>query len=259
MTDDEMIEQNPERDVRPTCLVTGASKGIGRAIALRMAHTHDIVAVARDEAALDELAAEIGEMGGRCRTVVLDVTQPEAVAAALSEVRADVLVNNAGVATMKPFLELTAEEWHRMIDANLNALFHVTRAVLPGMVERGRGHVIVIGSLAGRNTFVGGTAYTATKHAVMGFADSLMLEVREAGVKVSVIMPGSVETDLFPSGTDTSWMLEPDDVAESVAYVVETPPWTLVGRLEVRPLSPKRKREELGRDGGGHRGGAKEE
>jgi 3-oxoacyl-[acyl-carrier protein] reductase len=233
-----------ESERRPTCLVTGASKGIGRAIALRMAHTHDIIAAARSEDALDTLAAEIGEMGGRCHTVVVDVADPAAVALALDELRVDVLVNNAGVATMKPFMQLTAEEWHRMIDVNLNALFHVTRSVLPGMIERGSGHVLIIGSIAGRNTFAGGTAYTATKHAVMGFAESLMLEVRDAGVKVSVVMPGSVSTELFPAGTNTSWMLEPEDVAESVAYAVDTPPWVLVHRVEVRPLSPKRARSE---------------
>lgn len=231
---------------RPVCLVTGASRGIGRAIAMRMALTHDIVAVARSEEALDALAAEIGETGGRCHTVVLDIADPVAVAAALGDLRVDVLVNNAGVATMKPFMELTPAEWHGMVDINLNALYHVTRAVLPGMIERGRGHVLITGSTAGRNTFVGGTAYVATKHAVMGFAECLMLEVRDAGVKVSVIMPGSVATDLFPEGTNTSWMIEPEDVAESVAYVVDTPPWVLVHRLEVRPLSPKRKREDAG-------------
>jgi 3-oxoacyl-[acyl-carrier protein] reductase len=234
-----------EQERRPTCLVTGASKGIGRAIALRMALTHDIIAAARSEDALDTLAAEIGELGGRCHTVVVDVADPAAVALALDELRVDVLVNNAGVATMKPFIELTAEEWHRMIDVNLNALFHVTRAVLPGMIERGSGHVLIIGSIAGRNAFAGGTAYTATKHAVMGFAESLMLEVRDAGVKVSVVMPGSVSTELFPDGTDTSWMIEPEDVAESVAHAVDTPPWVLVHRIEVRPLSPRRKRESL--------------
>jgi 3-hydroxy acid dehydrogenase / malonic semialdehyde reductase len=243
MTDD-AIERGAgdEIDKLPVCLVTGASKGIGRAIALRMAHTHDIVAVARNEDALDLLAAEIGEEGGRCHTLVVDVSDPAAVAAALGDLRVDVLVNNAGVATLKPFMELTAAEWHAMVDVNLNALYHVTRAVLPGMMERGYGHVLIIGSTAGRNTFAGGTAYVATKHAVMGFAESLMLEVRDAGVKVSVVTPGSVATELFPPGTDTSWMIEPEDVAESVAYAVDTPPWVLVHRVEVRPLSPRRKR-----------------
>ena len=239
---DETNEQDGGEEPRPVCLVTGASKGIGRAIALRMAQTHDVVAVARDEAQLDELAAEIGELGGRCHTIVCDVRDPQAVALSLGDVRCDVLVNNAGVATMKPFLQLTPEEWHAMVDVNLNALYHVTRAVLPGMVERQRGHVLIIGSTAGRNTFVNGTAYVATKHAVMGFAECLMLEVRDAGVKVSVVTPGSVETGLFPAGTDTSWMIEPEDVAESVAYAVDTPPHVLVHRVEVRPLSPKRKR-----------------
>jgi NADP-dependent 3-hydroxy acid dehydrogenase YdfG len=242
---DEILESGDEvAERRPVCLVTGASRGIGRAIAMRMALTHDIVAVARREEALDELAAEIGEGGGRCHTVVLDVTDPAAVAVALGELKVDVLVNNAGVSTMKPFVELTPAEWHAMVDVNLNALYHVTRAVLPGMMERGHGHVLIIGSTAGRNTFVGGTAYVATKHAVMGFAECLMLEVRDAGVKVSVIMPGSVATDLFPEGTDTRWMIEPEDVAESIAYAVETPPWVLVHRLEVRPLSPRRKRDD---------------
>ena len=225
----------------PIALVTGASRGIGRAIALRLADTHEVIAAARDEAALDALAEEVGEMGGRCHTMVLDVTDGDLVAEALRDVRVDVLVNNAGVATMKPFLELTREEWQRMMDVNVNALYHVTRAVLPGMMQRQEGHVVIIGSLAGRNTFVGGTCYAATKHAVMGFAESLMLEVRDAGVKVSVVMPGSVATELFPEGTDTSWMLHPEDVAESVAYAIETPPHVLVGRIEVRPRTAKKR------------------
>ena len=176
------------------------------------------------------------------QSIPVDVSHFLAVATALTGLHVDVLVNNAGVATMRPFLEMTAEEWHRMIDVNVNALYHVTRAVLPGMVSRGRGHVCTIGSIAGRNTFAGGTAYAGTKHFVMGFAESLYFEVRDAGVGVSVIMPGSVDTDLFPPGTDRSWMIEPGNVADAVAFVVTAPPHMLVHRLEVRPLSPKRKR-----------------
>ncbi len=224
----------------PTALVTGASRGIGRAVARRLAQEYDIIAVARSESELDTLRAEIGEAGGRCSTVTLDLTDPRAVADALADTDADVLVNNAGVASMKRFLELTAEDWHRMVDVNVNALYHVTRAVLPGMVARRGGHVVTIGSIAGRNAFVGGTCYAATKHAVMGFSESLMLEVRDSGVKVSVILPGSVATELFPEGTDTSWMLDPEQVAESVAHVVNAPPGVLVYQLEVRPLTPKR-------------------
>ena len=227
---------------RPVALITGASRGIGRAIAAALAPTHDLIVVARDASHLEETASLSRSAGAAVQSVLLDVTDAPAVASALSGMEVDVLVNNAGVAVMRPFLEMTAEEWHRMVDVNVNALYHVTRALLPGMVARGRGHVCTIGSIAGRNTFAGGTAYTGTKHFVMGFSESLMLEVRDAGVGVSVVMPGSVDTDLFPPGTNRTWMLEPKDVGDAVAFVVNSPAHMLVHRIEVRPLSPKRPR-----------------
>ncbi len=223
-----------------TALVTGASRGIGRAIALRLASTHEIVAVARSQPELDRLVSEVEGAGGRCRAVPLDVSDPEAVRAALQGVEADMLVNNAGVGVMKPLLEMEPAEWGRMMDVNVNALYHVTRAVLPGMVRRGRGHVVTIGSLAGRNTFAGGTAYTGTKHFVIGFSESLMLEVREHGVKVSVVMPGSVDTGFGGGGRDKSWALKPEDVAEAVVHLLETPPHVLVSRVEMRPRTTGR-------------------
>lgn len=227
---------------RPIALITGASRGIGHAIAVRLADTHDVILVARDAAKLEETAEACRGAGAQADTIAVDVSNFLEVATALTGLPVDVLVNNAGVATMRPFLEMTADEWHRMVDVNVNALYHVTRAVLPGMVQRGHGHVCTIGSIAGRNTFAGGTAYTGTKHFVMGFSESLMLEVRDAGVGVSVVMPGSVDTDLFPPGTNKSWMLEASNVADAVAFVVTTPPHMLVHRIEVRPLSPKRPR-----------------
>ena len=234
--------------VRPTALVTGASRGIGRSIALRLATTHDILAAARSADALARLSAEIGAQGGRCEPLPVDVADPTSVATALAGREVDVLVNNAGVGTLKPLLELTPEQWRAMVDVNLNALYHVTRAVLPGMVARGRGHVVIIGSIAGRSAFVGGAAYAATKHAAMGFAESLMLEVRDAGVKVSIVNPGSVATEFSSApgdrkrgaAADAKARLAADDVAESVAFVVSTPPEVLVHRLEVRVLSPNR-------------------
>ena len=233
---------------RPTALVTGASRGIGRAIALALAPSHDLILTARTAHALDAVAAEATAGGAVVRTIPCDVADPAAVESALAGVDCDVLVNNAGVATLKPFLSLSPSQWHAMVNVNINALYHVTRAVLPGMVARQRGHVITIGSTAGRNTFTGGTCYAGTKHFVMGFSESLMLEVRDAGVKVSVVMPGSVETDLFPAGTDTSWMCTPDDIATAVQHLVHTPPHTLQFIVEVRPLSPKRRRDGSRRD-----------
>jgi 3-oxoacyl-[acyl-carrier protein] reductase len=226
----------------PIALVTGASRGIGRAIAHRLADRHEIVAVARSADELETLATEIADAGGRCHTITLDVTDADAVRAALADVEADVLVNNAGVGVMRPLLEMDYADWQRMLDVNVNALYHVTRAVLPGMVERGRGHVVTIGSLAGRNTFAGGTAYTGTKHFVMGFSESLMLEVRDAGVKVSVVMPGSVATDFGRGRHDEGldWKLHAEDVAEAVAHVVDTPPHVLVSKVEMRPRAPKK-------------------
>ena len=229
-----------DTESRPVALVTGASKGIGRAIALRLAEEYDVVALARSEEALDALAEEIGEQGGNCHTLVVDLRDPKGIADALAGMEIDVVVNNAGVGFLKPFLELTPDEWATMVDVNLNALYHVTRAVLPGMIERRRGHVVIIGSIAGRSAFVGGSCYAATKHAVMGFAESLMLEVRDAGVRVSVVNPGSVATD-FGRGEQADWMLKAEDVAESVAFALGAPEHVLLHRIEVRASAPKKK------------------
>lgn len=225
---------------RQTAVITGASRGIGRAIALRLGATHHVVALARTGAELVSLAAEIRSSGGTCDAIELNVADATAVAAALEGVRADVLVNNAGVGFLKPLLDLTPDEWQTMVDVNFNALFHVTRAVLPGMVTRGYGHIVMIGSIAGRSAFVGGTCYASTKHAVMGFSESLMLEVRDKGVKVSVVNPGSVATSFSTRERDTSWMLTADDVADAVVDAIDTPPRVLVHRIEVRAAMPKK-------------------
>ena len=225
---------------RQTAVITGASRGIGRAIALRISATHHVVALARTTGELDSLANEIQSQGGSCDTIESSVAEAKAVARALDGIRADVLVNNAGVGFLKPMLELTPDEWQTMVDVNFNALFHVTRAVLPGMVARGRGHIVMIGSIAGRSAFVGGTCYAATKHAVMAFSESLMLEVRDKGVKVSVVNPGSVATSFSTRERDTSWMLTADDVADAVIDAIDTPPRVLVHRIEVRAAMPKK-------------------
>lgn len=224
-----------------TALVTGASRGIGRAIALRLAADgYDIVAVARDQGELDTLCAEITRTGRNCRAIALDVTDAMAVQRALKGLEVDVLVNNAGVGVIKPFVEMSPDEWNTMMDVNVNALFHVTHALLPGMLERGRGHVCTIGSISARSAYVGGAAYSGTKAFVTAWAESLMLEVRGRGVKVSVVAPGGVATEF--SGHEVTdadrWKLAPEDVAAAVSQVVGTPPDVLIHRLEVRTLTP---------------------
>ena len=225
---------------KPVAIITGASRGIGRAIAVRLSTTYDIVAVARSDDELETLAQEIERRGGTCRPRVVDITHPEAVSSALSGIDAQVLVNNAGVGINKPFMELTRDEWRQMVDVNFNALFDVTRAVLPSMIARQSGHVVIIGSISGRSAYVGGTCYAATKHAAMAFSESLMLELRDSGVKVSIVNPGSVATH-FSERSDKSWMLTPEDVAESVAFMVNTPSDVLVHRVEIRTLTVPKK------------------
>ena len=226
---------------RPTAVVTGASRGIGRAVALRLAATHRVLAIARDGERLEALCHEVAASGGECRPCVLDLTRPGDIERALHGLNADVLVNNAGVITKKPLLQMTPDEWSEMMAVNVSALFHVTRQLLPGMVERRRGHIVNIASIAGRSAFPGGTGYVTTKHAVLGFSESLMLEVREHGVKVSVVMPGSVATDMIVGDSkDQSWMLKPEDVATVVAEILAMPSHALTYQVEVRAANPKK-------------------
>ena len=220
--------------------MTGASRGIGRAVAGRLARDgYEVILAARGAAELGKAVTWITDNGGRARALELDLTRPRDISEALRGLDVDVLVNNAGIGILKPMVELTADDWHRMVDVNVNALYHVTSAVLPGMLARGAGHVCTIGSISARSAFVGGSCYAGTKAFVTAWAESLMLEVRDRGVKVSVVMPGSVATTFGgkePSASD-SWRLSPEDVAESVAHVIATPPSVLVHRLEVRTLT----------------------
>ena len=226
---------------RRTAIVTGASRGIGRAIAVRLAREFEVLALARDAKRLDNLSREISASGGSCRPVVVDLSKPAAIDKALEGIEADVLVNNAGVITKKPLTKMTPDEWHEMMDVNVNAVYHATRKLLPGMIARRRGHIVNIASIAGRSAFPGGTGYVATKHAVLGFSESLMLEVREFGVKVSVVMPGSVATDmLVGDNPDQSWMLKPEDVAAVVADILASPSHALTYQVEVRASNPRK-------------------
>jgi 3-oxoacyl-[acyl-carrier protein] reductase len=224
----------------PTALVTGASKGIGRAIALRLSPAWHVIGLARSEPELRSLGEAIAARGGTFTGIAADLRDTHGTALALQGVACDVLVNNAGVMFKKPFIDLTPDEWHAMVDVNLNAMYHVTRAVLPGMLQRGRGHVINVASIAGRSAFPGGSCYAATKHAVLGFSECLLLEVRDAGVKVTVVMPGSVATEMTPGGSQVAWALRPDDVAQCVESVLAMPAHALTYQVEVRAARPRK-------------------
>jgi 3-oxoacyl-[acyl-carrier protein] reductase len=196
---------------------------------------------------VEALVAELQAAGIAAAGAAADVSQPEPVEHAVAQVTEalgdiGLLVNNAGVLIARPFEELTLEDWDTTMATNLRSLFVVTRAVLPGMRRRRAGTVVNVASLAGRNGFAGGTAYTASKHAVLGFARSLMLEVRKEGIRVITICPGSVDTGMLRDQamlkSDPHRILQPDDVAEAILAAVRLPPRAMVSEIDVRPTNP---------------------
>ena len=152
------------------------------------------------------------------------------------------LVNNAGVLIARPLEELTLADWDATMATNLRGLFLVTQAVLPAMRRRREGTVVNVASLAGRNGFVGGTAYAASKHGVLGFSRSLMLEVRKEGIRVVTICPGSVDTGMLRDQpllkSDPQRILQPEDVAAAILHAVQLPDRALVSELDLRPTNP---------------------
>jgi NADP-dependent 3-hydroxy acid dehydrogenase YdfG len=231
-----------------TALITGATQGIGRATAFALGRAGYAVGVcARTVGRVEALVAELRAEGIAAAGAGADVSQPEPVARAVAQVsealgEIGLLVNNAGVLIARPFEELTVEEWDTTMATNLRSLFVVTRAVLPGMRRRGEGTVVNVASLAARNGFAGGTAYAASKHAVLGFARSLMLEVRKEGIRVITICPGSVATGMLRDQpmlkSDPARILQPDDVAQAILAAVRLPPRALVSEIDVRPTNP---------------------
>ena len=231
-----------------TVLVTGATQGIGRATAVAFGRAGSRVGVcARTADAVDALVSELHAEGIEAAGAAADVADPEQVRPAVAQVVAQlgeigVLVNNAGVLIARPFEELTLEDWDVTMATNLRSLYLVTREVLPAMRRRREGTIVNVASLAGRNGFVGGTAYAASKHAVLGFARSLMLEVRQDGVRVVTVCPGSVDTGLIRDQpmlrTNRERILQPEDVAETILHAVRLPGRALVSELDVRPTNP---------------------
>ena len=222
--------------------VTGATEGIGRAIAFALGREGWHVGFcARTAEKVEALEHELD--AGATADVGLEAEVRAAVAHVSDRLGAiDTLVNNAGVLIAKPFLELSLEEWDRTMATNLRSMFLVTREVLPAMRAMGRGDIVNIASLAGRNGFAGGTAYTASKHAVLGFSKSLMLETRKEGIRVIAVCPGSVATalladqPLLPSNAER--IMQPDDVAATVLAALLLPGRALVSELDIRPTNP---------------------
>jgi NAD(P)-dependent dehydrogenase (short-subunit alcohol dehydrogenase family) len=230
-------------------VVTGGTRGIGRAIAERLLREGAAVAICGRsnqsvETALDALRPLGRVIGNAC-----DVTQVDQVSAFFAAVDRefgglDILVNNAGKGVFGKVADLTPDEWRANIELNLNGPFYCSREALARFRQRGGGFIVNISSLAGKNPFSGGAGYNASKFGLNGFSEALMLDHRYDNVRVASIMPGSVDTG-FSGGPsdrsgDTSWMIAPEDVAEAVAMVLRMPARTMVSRIEMRPAQPRK-------------------
>lgn len=224
-------------------LVTGGSRGIGRAVAHRLAKLGAAVSICgRDRAALQGSAASLEKLWARSFFHVTDVTQSKQVSGLVAKTEAalgpiTILVNNAGIGLFGPAHEKAEADWDRLLDTNLKSVFLVSRAVVPSMIRRGSGDIINISSLAGRNTFAGGGIYCASKWGLLGLSGCMMEDLREHGIRVSVICPGSVATEF--SGRrrkDASKALRPEDVALAVEAIVTQRPGSLLSEIHLRTL-----------------------
>jgi len=193
---------------------------------------------------VEELASRHGE---RVSGEAVDVRQQSQVDAFVARVEEagggiDCLVNNAGLGIFGAVDELKGEEWREVVETNLSGAFYFLRAVSPGMKRRGGGWIFNIASLAGKNPFAGGAAYNASKFGMVGLSEAAMLDLRHHGVRVTAILPGSVDTGFRSgSGGDTGWMLAPEDVARTVSDLLRYPRRALPSLVEMRPSQPPKK------------------
>ena len=210
---------------RDVSLITGSSKGIGKAIALMLAkENHNVMLFGRDINALNEVQTQVKNLG---------------VESELKKYgKIDHLINNAGIGILKKLVDSTQDEFKRQIDVNLIGVYNFTKCVVDNMIERKSGSIINIASLAGKNSFVGGTMYSATKHALLGFTRSLMLELRGYNIRVAAVCPGSVSTEFNPAHDPKRKILQADDVAETVSLILKLPPRALASEIDLRPTNP---------------------
>ncbi len=227
-------------------LVTGASRGIGRAIASQLASLGAAISICgRDEEKLRIAAAELREAGAKFLATRADVTSEKDVLSLVESTEKQlgpisILVNNAGTGSggFGPLQEKTEAEWDHVMNTNLKSVFFVSRAVIPGMIQRGAGDIVNISSLAGKNTFAGGGIYCASKWALQGLSGCMAEDLRAHGIRVSVICPGSVATDFRGRGPkDATKVLTAEDVAHAVAMVLTQGPQSFISEVHLRPVA----------------------
>ncbi len=229
--------------------VTGGSKGIGYGVAEALIKLGAKVAIsARSKEEVEAAAEQLSKQGaGRAIGITCDVRDLQAQRKAVKQIvkefgNLDAVVANAGVGRFGNISELSAEDWQATIDTNLTGVFNTVKASLEEL-KKSKGFLVTIASLAGTNFFAGGAAYNASKFGLVGFTQAVMLDVREAGVRVSTIMPGSVATHFagHTPSADDAWKIQPEDVGQLVVDLLKMPARTLPSKVEVRPAQPKSK------------------
>jgi 3-oxoacyl-[acyl-carrier protein] reductase len=226
-------------------LVTGGSRGIGRAIAeMLIAYGARVVITGRNAGDLSRAEKQLGAAVSGVKADVREADEVErAVRQAVDQFGGiDILVNNAGVGVFKNAADMSVAEWQTVIDTNVSGVFYACRAVIPRLRERGGGWIINISSLASKNPFSGGAAYSASKAALNAFSEALMQEVRYDNIRVSYVLPGSVATGFSGRGAsgEADWKVQPEDVARVVIDLLSMPARSLPSRVELRPSKPQK-------------------
>jgi len=225
-------------------VVSGGSRGIGQAISTRLAEMDaSVVLTGRDEARVQQVACDLAAQGHRAEGIACDITDLASVEALGKRLRrdygrVDILVNNAGIGGPPGVLhELAPGDWDAIFNTNLRGVYYMLRAIVPLMIQAGAGHIINISSLAGKNPLPRGAAYSASKWGLNGLTYGVAEELRGQNIRVSVICPGSVNTDFSPrrEGKETSKMLQPGDVAHAVAMLVTQEPQSFISEVLIRP------------------------
>ena len=224
-------------------LVTGGSRGIGKAIAARLAQLGAAVAICgRDSKRLEASAHALQQSGARVHWQKTDVTKSSEIETLVNETEAalggiSILVNNAGMGLFGPAHEKPEQEWDTLMNTNLKSVFLVSRKVIPAMIQRKTGDIINISSLAGKNTFAGGGIYCASKWALQGLSGCMAEDLRNYGIRVSTVCPGSVATEFSGRGPkDAGKVLTPNDVAHAVAMLATQGPQSFLSEVQLRPL-----------------------